>query len=221
MPYPRLRDAISRIRDAFWRPHADSGKSHPEFFVSKGCEYYSVARFAVYAQLIDVCGNLFHHAVEMFLKAGLAKCGKTDAELRKMGHSLRKLWRAYKREYPNAGLEPHNETINQLDKHEEIRYPNSGPGSIGMLVQWSGKPAKIQTSGSLKTPKQYAIIVNEIDDLVADLFKTSSWNPGPFMGMNQASLEAIKRENKHAKFLTTTITAATNVRQIKKPACTP
>jgi hypothetical protein len=202
-----LWDAISRIRDAFRRPHADSGKSRPEFFVTKGCEYYSVARFAVHAQRADVCGNLFHHAVEMLLKSGLAKRGKPDLELRNMGHSLKKLWRAYKREYPDAGLERHDGTINRLDKHEEIRYPNSGPGSIGVSVQWSGEPAKIQMLGGRKSPKQYAIIVSEIDDLVADLFKTSSWNPGAFMGQNQAALEAIRRENNHAKFLTTNMNA--------------
>jgi len=40
------------------------------FFVSKGCEYYAVARFAMHAQRTWVCGNLFHHAIETLLKSG-------------------------------------------------------------------------------------------------------------------------------------------------------
>jgi hypothetical protein len=53
----------------------------------------------------------------------------------------------------------------------------------------------VKTSGGLRTPKHYAIVVSDIDDLVADVLKTSSWNPGVFMGTNQAALEAIKRQN--------------------------
>jgi hypothetical protein len=47
---------------------------------------------------------------------------------------------------------------------------------------------------SRQTPKQYAIVVSDIDDLVADVLRTSSWNPGVFMGTNQTALEAIKRQ---------------------------
>jgi hypothetical protein len=124
-----------------------------------------------------------------------------------VGHSLKKLWRAYKNDHPEAELERHNKTINRLDKHEDIRYPNPNPHSIGLSLGWSGEPAEVTTSGGLKTPKQYAIVVSDIDDLVADVLKTSSWNPGVFMGTNQAALEAIKRQNTHAKFLTTVMNA--------------
>ena len=137
----------------------------PDFFVSSGCEYYATARFAMHAQRPLICGNLFHHAVEMFLKGGLAKRGKTLPELESMRHNLKKLWRAYKSDHPEAPLERHNKTINRLNRHEEIRYPNPGLGSIGLSLQWSGEPAEVKTSGGLKTPKQYAIVVSDIDDL--------------------------------------------------------
>jgi len=51
--------------------------SPDHFFVGNACQYYAAARFAVHAGCIPVCGNLFHHAVEMLLKGGLAK--KTEA----------------------------------------------------------------------------------------------------------------------------------------------
>jgi hypothetical protein len=35
--------------------------------------------------------------------------------------------------------------------------------------------------------------VSDIDELVADVFKISSWNPGVFMETNPAALDAITR----------------------------
>lgn len=55
--------------------------------------------------------------------------------------------------------------------------------------------------GGIKTPRQYVIVVSDIDDLVADVFRISSWKPGPFMGTNCAALEAIRRNNDHSEFL--------------------
>lgn len=52
--------------------------------VQSGCQYYATARFAMRAQCVLVFGNLFHHAVEMMLKGGLAKKGMSDDDLK--GH---------------------------------------------------------------------------------------------------------------------------------------
>jgi hypothetical protein len=46
-------------------------------FMETGGQYYTTARFAMHAQCMPVCGNLFHHAVEMLLKGGLAQKGET------------------------------------------------------------------------------------------------------------------------------------------------
>jgi hypothetical protein len=62
-----------------------------EFFEKSGCEYYALARFAMFAQRPLVCGNLSHHEVEMLLKAGLARHGKNLSESARMGHDLKKL----------------------------------------------------------------------------------------------------------------------------------
>jgi hypothetical protein len=55
--------------------------SDANLFVSNAFEYYAAARFAVRVQLVGVCGNITHHAVEMFLKGGLARY-RTLSELR-------------------------------------------------------------------------------------------------------------------------------------------
>ena len=204
-----LRDAVRFLRRILRRKSVDDQNTNRNVdffvrsFVKSGCEYYAVARFAMHAQQSWVCGNLFHHAVEMLLKAGLAKNGKSLPELEQMRHSLKKLWRTYKAAHPAADLGRHDKTINRLDKHEEIRYPNPAPHSIGVSMEWSGEPGAVKTFGGLKTPKQYAVVVSDIDDLVVDVLKASSWNPDRLMGTNEAALEAIRRENKHAKFLTT------------------
>jgi HEPN domain-containing protein len=182
-------------------PVQDSMNAH--FFVRSGYEYYANARFAMEAQNSYVCGNLFHHAVEMLLKADLAKNGKSLDELASMRHNLKRLWRAYKRNHPAAALSRHDRTINRLDKHEDIRYPDPSLGSIGVSIEWSGEPGSVKVFGrGMRSPKQYAVVVSDIDDLVGDIIRASSWNPGAFVGTSPAALEAIRRHNIHADFLT-------------------
>jgi len=49
------------------------------------------------------------------------------------------------------------------------------------------------------------IVVSDIDDLITEVLKTSSWNPVVFMATNQAAFEAIIRHNNHAGFPTIVI----------------
>jgi hypothetical protein len=194
-----VSNAIQFLRRVFERKQATREQDYAGFFVRSGYEYYANARFAMRAQSSRVCGNLFHHAVEMLLKADLAKSGKPLEELERMRHNLKRLWRAYKRDHPNAALARHDTTINRLDKHEDIRYPNPALGSIGVSMEWSGEPGSVKTYGRMESPKQYAVVVSDIDDLVADIVRTSSWNPR--LLTNDAALEAIRRHNRHAEFL--------------------
>jgi hypothetical protein len=107
------------------------------------------------------------------------------------------------RNHRSVDLSRHDATINRLDKHEEIRYPDPSLGSIGVNIAWSGEPGTVKVYGrGLRSPKLYAVVVSDIDNLVADIMRTSSWNPGGFVGHNPAALEAIRRNNEHADFLT-------------------
>jgi hypothetical protein len=114
-------------------------------------------------------------------------------ELQRMGHNIKRLWRAYKRNHPNAALLRHDRTIKRLDKHEDIRYPDPALGSIGVSMEWSGEPGAVTTYGGMKLPKQYAVVVvvSDIDDLVAEIIRTSSWNPpqswGPMLPPSKLS----------------------------------
>jgi hypothetical protein len=106
-------------------------------------------------------------------------------------------------EFPDPSLQRHDKTISVLDKFEDIRYPN--PEKVPSLLvgaEWSGPTAALKTHGQLKAPKQYVLVVSAIDDLVADVFKVSSWSPASasFLGRtNDTALEPITRHNAHSK----------------------
>jgi hypothetical protein len=57
-------------------------------------EYYVAARTAWLPALGTVTGNLFHHAIEMYLKGDLSR-EESPAHLRRYGHNLKRLWKAY------------------------------------------------------------------------------------------------------------------------------
>jgi hypothetical protein len=75
---------------------------------------------------------------------------------------------------------------------------------MGITAAWSGPAGEVKTYGGLKTPKQYTLVVSDVDDLVADVFKVCSRNPFAFFTtrMNPHALEALTRNNAHSEFLT-------------------
>jgi hypothetical protein len=185
------------------RPMAGPDNRESMLFVTNASQYYATARFAMHAQCMPVMGILFHHTVEMLLKGGLAR-RRTLSELKDMGHRLKQLWRAFKEDFPDPDPSRHDGTISRLDKFDAIRYPDEILRyGMGGRAEWRGPITEVVTYGGMQTPRQYAIIVSDIDDLMAEVFRTCSWNPGLFMGQNTAALEAIKRENDHSEFLTT------------------
>jgi hypothetical protein len=68
-------------------------------------QYYVTVRFAAFAWFIPVTGNLFHHAIEMYLKGHLSAT-MTDKELRdNLGHDLTKIWRRFKQSLSDTMLD--------------------------------------------------------------------------------------------------------------------
>jgi hypothetical protein len=89
-------------------------------FMQSACDYYVAARFAMHAQSVPLVGILFHHAVERFLKAGLAQ-KRQLSELKDIGHDLKKLWRTFKEDFPSADLTGHDKTISSINKGRPLR----------------------------------------------------------------------------------------------------
>jgi hypothetical protein len=174
---------------------------HSMLFMTSACQYYATARYAMYAQLMPVCGNLFHHAIEMSLKVGLAQ-KHNISHLKNMGHDLETLWRSFKIDFPDSDLGGHDGTISDLYKFENIRYPDGiAKGGMAATAQWSRSAARVTVLGGGKAPKEYVVVVSDIDDLIVDVFKACSWSPPSFIGTNPAALEALTRNNKHSEFL--------------------
>jgi hypothetical protein len=110
----------------------------------------------MHARCMPVCGNLFHHAVEMILKGGLAQKHKLTA-LEKMSHNLERVWEAYKDDFPDSTLKRHDKTISGLNKFEDIRYPEANQRAMGWTAAWSGPACEVTTydEDGVKTPNQY------------------------------------------------------------------
>jgi len=53
-----------------------------------GFQYYIVARCGVRAHLLPVTGNLFHHAIEMFLKARLSQSMSSKEMKKQFSHRM-------------------------------------------------------------------------------------------------------------------------------------
>ena len=92
-------------------------------FLTLGFQYYIVARAAALSGLLPVSGNLFHHAIEMFLKARLSQT-HTLEELKKprFRHSLHAAWNAFKAEVSGDILAQFDSTIDALQRFESVRW---------------------------------------------------------------------------------------------------
>jgi hypothetical protein len=118
-------------------------------FLRLGMQYYVAARSAAIAGLIPVCGNLFHHTIEMFLKASLSQT-KSLKELKDLKHGLKPLWHAFKAEFSTAKLEEFDKLIEELDAFERIRYPdNVISDGAAMHLGWEQGDSTSATSSSL------------------------------------------------------------------------
>ncbi len=162
-----------------------------EEFFSNGRQYYIAGRYAVFAALIPVAGNLLHHAVEHFLKGGLAKTTPLDDMKKKLGHKLPKIWDAFKTQANDPTLARFDDVISTLDEFEELRYPD--PNAKGMQCTFDVTKAGAAAvaamvasaaAGSFPTSTlpQYSLVLEEIDELVSAIFAAASQNPKFHLG---------------------------------------
>jgi hypothetical protein len=94
---------------------------------------YAEAAFIAESQRKVICANLWHLAIEMIMKGGIARqyqldtVDDMDCMLQRIkgayGHPLNKLWGDFKKYYPKEDLEEFNNVIEQLDPWVSIKYP--------------------------------------------------------------------------------------------------
>jgi hypothetical protein len=152
-----------------------------EFFRAAG-QYYVAGRYAAFAGFIPVTGNLLHHAVEMYLKGGLSKKDVSLDDLKKLGHNLPNIWKTFKATFNDPALSKFDDTISSLQRFEDIRYPDLIV-QRGMKVNIT-KQSPLKPSGpvfpSMPEPA-YELCVNDVDELVGQVFTATSVGPPTFL----------------------------------------
>ena len=168
-----------------------------ELFFSTATQYYVSGRYAVFAGLSPVAGNLLHHAVEMYLKGALCEHMTLD-QLKSMYHNLPKIWDCFKAQVAAPGLDIFDALISSLDAFEELRYPDSILSS-GMIVKIGvSRVAGASTEGPARPEPKYEVYLEEVDPLVDKIFASASVNPDFFLaGLNTRAREYLKEANVH------------------------
>ncbi len=164
-------------------------------FLNLGIQYYVAGRSAALARLYPVAANLYHHAIEMLLKARLCH-SHTLQELRRppFRHCLQGSWAAFTSEFPGVGLGQFDDTITALDAFENLRYPdNVIQEGAAIHAQW--QPCDV-TGSEVGTTPCYILVITDLDRLVARIFEVSSRNPRFYTGgMNEYARNAILHHN--------------------------
>lgn len=172
---------------------------YSQSFIDLGVQYYIAARWSAKAQLNPVCANLFHHAIEMFLKARLASV-RQSADLKNLGHNLNRLWSEFKKEFPNETLDEFDEVISGLHRYERIRYPDAimKEGMMSM-IDWVQPSTANAGAKHTKAPPQYSLLVSEIDRLIVRIFVLIPASTYAFsVGLSQIAQEFLTLDNQFA-----------------------
>lgn len=167
------------------------------WFCNLATQYYIAARLAARAQLLPVHGNLFHHAIEMYLKAGLVD-GLPLSKLKTLRHGLANLWDVFKSKTGDPSLARFDSTVRELDKFEAVRYPDNiiASGMTTSIVWGPQERASVQMVAGAAHPT-YEFVISEVDDLVACLLRLISLKPKAFLPGEEAR-EAVLYRNQQA-----------------------
>ncbi len=164
-----------------------------EYFTT-ATHYYVSARYAHFGSMIPTAGNLFHHAIEMYLKGHLS-LKLNERERKKLRHSLWQIWRRFKRDVGDPTLDKFDSIIKALDKFEDIRYPEKLL-RLGANINFG--LARLPPGPSTTGGRQplYELYVQEIDELVAILFQKTGVNPAFYLTMLSEDRNAyLKKDN--------------------------
>ncbi len=144
----------------------------------------------MFAQFTLTCGNQMHHAVELLLKACLAKQDSWQEILKyghrgSYGHDLEKLWAEFKRRNPDPKFAVHDELIQGLNKFEDIRYPEDlikggatfGVGLYELDPQHRSGPADSVSAAVIPEGRRFYLELPGVDRLVQALAKATDFNP--------------------------------------------
>lgn len=168
-----------------------------EVFFSNATDYYIAGRFAAFAGLAPVVGNILHHAIEMYLKGGLSKT-KNLAELKNLSHNLPDVWSEFKAQLKGpSSIDQFDSVVSALHAFEELRYPDSVlKHGMSCTVSIKHSPSSAASSGAGASPPHYDLCLEDVDKLVATIFAVVRVNPPFFTGrLNKVARLWLEEEN--------------------------
>lgn len=171
-------------------------RARVEFF-RLGVHYHIVGRFAAFAGLFPMAGNLLHHAVEMFLKGALVRAVGLKG-LREFGHDLKGLWEEFTTHFPSPENVSFDKSIVEMDRFERLRYPDVAirEGMEATLAFF--RTDRIETSGPGAPPPRYSLVIEDFDRLAKHVFAMASVNPRfHLQSIRAEAMEYLSRHNHH------------------------
>jgi hypothetical protein len=166
-------------------------------FFRYGCQYYVAGRYGVYAAFMPVAANLHHHAIEMLLKGMLAGLISAN-DMKKLGHKLNAIWEVFKAMVDKPSLTQFDAAIEELNKFEDIRYPDRLLATGASMMFDITKAGATQSHVTGVSEPQFKLCLEEIDELIADIFRFSRRNPDVYLKMTMARADArqyLQRDN--------------------------
>jgi len=171
----------------------NQGRFQEQYFQA-AVQYHVTARYAALAGFLPVCGNLFHRAIEMYLKGYLCTT-LNEAQRRHLKHNLPEIWARFKKEVSGSRLDGFDEIVSALHKFERIRYPEEIVGR-GMLALIRFKKSDVEIMESSRREVRYEVVVGELDALAKVIFEESKFNPLFFTkSLNRHALTYLKELN--------------------------
>jgi hypothetical protein len=158
-----------------------------------GFEYYCTGRYAAVCGFMPLAGNLFHHAIEMLLKGTLAR-HIGISKLRGLSHQLPDIWRELRCHVIDPALATFDGVIRELHKFEHIRYPENLVRE-GAMLALSFQSGSRTFALSKHAEPEYELCVEDVDMLVAALFKAGSINPEALHPFNEHAEKYLRHLN--------------------------
>jgi len=150
-------------------------------FMVVGAQYFATARRVAVEFVMPLSGILYHHAIELFLKACLVP-SLSVKPLKALGHDLGALWDAWRTTSQGAPLAGFDNVVKGLDRFERIRYPDKIVDERSAIGISLGGPGPSLVDAMAPTAPKYKLNVEELDDLVIALFRASSTPLSPYFG---------------------------------------
>ena len=160
-----------------------------------GIEYYLSARTAWDRVHYRIVGNLFHHGVEMMLKAILVRAGVTAQQIKGWSHSLPTLWDETKQRVTDDWSR-FDQPIAELHRWESIRF--------GQFPEGKHKSLRIDShrvAGAIPGKPghdEYRVCLEDMDELFGVLCREIGFPPQAVRPIIGASQEDYERDNRYA-----------------------